>query len=215
MNKADSVLLSTAYLGPIQYYCKLIDYPNICIEAYEHYTKQTYRNRCNILSANGMLSLSIPVKKTDDLKIYTKDIRIDYNSRWTLIHQRAIESAYRSSPFYIYYADDIMPMYEKKFNFLLDFNTEFQNVISELIGIKSKVQLTSDFKKVEGTLDDFTVSISPKLLNQKPDNTFQCISYYQVFEQKFGFVANLSILDLLFNMGPSAIDILNSCIVKI
>ena len=215
MNKADTVLLSSAYLGSIQYYCKLISYKNIYIEAFEHYTKQTYRNRCNILSANGQLSLIIPVKKTDNLKNYTKDIRIDYNSRWPLIHQKAIESAYRSSPFYIYYADDIMPLYEKKFDFLIDFNTEFHNIINELIGIKPKVQLTSDFKKIEENFDDFTVSISPKVLNQKPDNAFHCVSYYQVFEQKFGFVPNLSILDLLFNMGPSAIDVLNSCIVKI
>ena len=215
MNKTDTILLSTAYLAPFQYYCKLISYQNIYIEAVENYTKQSYRNRCNILSANGLLSLSIPVNKTDNLKVYTKDIRIDYNSRWPLIHQRAIESAYRSSPFYIYYADDIIPLFEKKFEFLLDFNTEFQNIVTELIGIKINVKFTSDFKKVENTdFDDFTDLISPKSSKQKPDNTFHCVSYYQVFEQKFGFIPNLSILDLLFNMGPSTIDVLNSCISK-
>jgi aspartyl/asparaginyl-tRNA synthetase len=147
VSNINSVLLSTAYLAPIQYYTKLLSYQNIYVEAFENYTKQTYRNRCNILSANGQLSLSIPVKKTEAIKIHTKDIQIDYSSRWQLIHERAIESAYRSSPFYIYYADDIKPLYEKQFDTLLEFNLAFQKVICELIGIKHNPILQPIIKK--------------------------------------------------------------------
>ena len=110
----DSALLSTAYFAPIQYYCKLFSYANIYIEVYENYIKQTYRNRCNIMAANGPLSLTIPIKKTDEIKVLTKDVKIDYDSRWMPIHLRAIESAYRSSPFYMYYIDDIIPCFLKR-----------------------------------------------------------------------------------------------------
>jgi hypothetical protein len=203
-----NVLLSTAYLAPIQYYSKLVNYKNIYIENFENYSKQSFRNRCNILSSNGILTLSIPVKRSSEPKILIKDIKIDNESRWKNIHLKAIESAYRSSPYYIYYADDIYKIIEKPEVFLIDLNNKLQEKIIELLGIRITFINTTDFKNVKATFDDFSDTIHPKERKKKPDNHFSPNSYYQVFNSKFGFVPNLSIIDLLFNMGPNSLEIL-------
>ena len=116
------VYIATAYLGPIQQYCKMLQYPEVRIETAENYVKQTYRNRCSIAAANGPLSLSIPIVKPDTLKCQTKDIRISDHGNWRHLHWNALVSAYNMSPFFEYYADDFAPFYEKKYEFLLDFN---------------------------------------------------------------------------------------------
>jgi hypothetical protein len=208
---SDSALLSTAYFAPVQYYCKLFSYPNIYIEVYENYCKQTYRNRCNIMAANGVLLLTVPIKKTGD-KILTKDVRIDYDSRWLPIHLRAIESAYRSSPFYMYYIDDILPILNNKPQFLVDLNLELQNTILELLGFKPTIEKTIDFKKTPINCIDLSEAIHPKESKKKPDDNFLLETYYQVFSEKYGFMPNLSILDLLFNMGPSSIEVIQQSV---
>lgn len=213
MNRlSDTVLLSTTYFGPVQYYCKLISYKNIYIEKFEHYSKQSFRNRCNIVSANGVLSLSIPVQKTDNMKMLTKDVQIDYHTRWPQIHWRAIESAYKSSPFFMYYADDIEPFYNQQFNSLIDFNSQLQQTIIELIGCNINISYTEGYKTIAADFDDFADTIHPKINKSQPDNTFVFEKYYQVFERKHGFKENMSILDLLFNMGPAALDVLQKSI---
>lgn len=107
------VYIATAYLGPIQQYCKMLQYPEVRIETAENYVKQTYRNRCVIAAANGPLSLSIPIVKPDTLKCQTKDIRISDHGNWRHLHWSALVSAYNMSPFFEYYADDLAPFYEK------------------------------------------------------------------------------------------------------
>jgi hypothetical protein len=206
----NSVLLSTAYLAPTQYYSKLISYPTIFIEYYEHYAKQSYRNRCNILSANGPLSLSIPVQRGSESKILTQEVRIDNHCRWKSVHLKAIESAYRSSPFYIYYIDDLLPIFNQTHEFLVDFNSEIQNAILDLLSVKANIIPTQDFRKAKNPFDDYVERIHPKSRMMQEDPTFNPTPYYQVFESKFGFIPNLSILDLLFNVGPSALEILQS-----
>jgi hypothetical protein len=203
-----NILLSTAYLAPVQYYSKLANYNNIFIEYFENYSKQSFRNRCNILSSNGPLALSIPVKRSEDIKVLIKDIKIDNDCRWKNIHLRAIESAYRSSPYYIYYADDILNILKKQFVFLIDLNNEIQQKVLELLGLEINILNTIDFKNVPLPCYDFSDSIHPKDRKKKPDNHFSPKSYYQVFNSKFGFVPNLSIVDLLFNMGPNSLNIL-------
>lgn len=208
-----SALFSTAYLAPIQYYSKFLIYGNIFIEKFEHYSKQSYRNRCTIMSANGLLNLSIPVKRESDIKVHTKDIRIDNDKRWASIHWRAIESAYRSSPFYIYYAEDLQAILNKKYEFLIDLNLELQDLLVSLLGVKANIQYTSDYKSVTAPFDDYSQSIHPKERFKIADNTFIQEPYYQVFEQKYGFKENLSIIDLLFNMGTSATEILQKSVI--
>ena len=210
MNVPETVILSTSYLAPVQYYCKLSGYKNILIEAFENYSKQSYRNRCVILGANGPLTLSIPVKRNNCIKIHTRDIKIDYNSRWQSVHWRAIESAYRSSPFFIYYADDIEPFYRKKIEFLMDYNTQLQEKILNQLNLKPEIIFTHEYIYTTENMDDYRDTIHPKQRMQRSDVNFSPQAYYQVFENKFGFVLNLSIIDLLFNMGPSAVEMLKS-----
>ncbi len=202
------VLLSTAYLAPIQYYSKFLLYDEIYIEVHENYPKQTYRNRCKIYGANGELSLSIPVKKLD-IKVKTKDILIDYDTNWRKLHWKSIESAYRSSPFFEYYQDDFMPFYEKKYKYLIDLNTDLQLMILEHLDYDVKINKTEAYKTDhEIGVDDFRNKIHPKLnIN---DDQFKIKSYTQVFKQKLGFVPNLSIIDLLFNEGPNTLETLKS-----
>ena len=208
-----TVLLSTTYLGPIQYYSKLISADSVILERFEHYPKQTYRNRCVIYSANGPQTLSIPVTKGQELKIYTKDVRIDYSMNWQKIHFKAIESAYRCSPFYQYYIDDFIPFYDTKYEFLCDFNLALLTKILKTIGLQCNLTETKEYIK-PSTYDylDFRDLIHPKQRMFVPDNSFQPPMYHQVFEPKFGIITNLSIIDLLFNTGPETLNILHQSI---
>ena len=208
----EAILLSTAYLAPIQYYCKLISYKEIFIEYFENYSKQSFRNRCTILSANGPLSLTIPIKKIHTPKICIKDVQIDHEKRWKEIHLRAIGSAYRSSAFFLYYFDEISFVYQKNHEYLFDFNNDLQVIIMKFLGIEKEIKLTYSFKSLPFLFDDFADSIHPKKRMNKYDDKFTPQDYFQVFEKKFGFVPNLSIIDLLFNSGPSTVEILKESI---
>jgi hypothetical protein len=207
-----TALLSTTYLGPIHYFTKFLLYTNICIEIYENYTRQTYRNRCIIFGANGKLSLSIPVLKGDEHKIRTKDIRIDYQKQWQKLHWKSIESAYRSSPFYEYYIDDITGFYRKKYDFLFDFNMEIIYTLLKMLDLNITIEFSDKFiTNVNDHFEDMRDLIHPKR-SYRADQTFLPVEYTQVFNSKHGFIPNLSIIDLIFNEGPDAVEILKRSI---
>lgn len=193
----DSILLSAAYLAPVEYYTILANSKEILLEGHEYYQKQTYRSRCKISTANGTMDLSIPVDKSG--KQLIRDIRISAHNDWQTHHWRSIESAYSSSPFFEYYSDDIQPFFEKKWVFLWDFNLEIQQVICNLLEINPKIAITDTYKMSATGILDLRDRIHPK-----KNSLIEIGPYYQVFEQKYGFIANLSILDLLFNMGNEA-----------
>lgn len=204
--------LSSAYLAPVEYYTKLVSYDKILIEQYDHYTKQTYRNRCTIASPAGELALSIPVVKPDSLKCPMKDIRISDHGNWRHLHWNAIESAYNSTPFFEYYKEDFRPFYEKKYEFLADFNEELCRLVCQLIDIQPDIERTSEYKTAFAPDEhDFREIIHPKKDFRIADPEFIPQSYYQVFESKLGFLPNLSIIDLLFNMGPESLLVLQKC----
>lgn len=203
MQNIKTAILSTAYFPPIQYISKLIRHRNVIIEKHENYSKQSYRNRCIIYSANGVQTLSIPVKKKTG-KVIITDIEIDYTENWQTIHLRSIDSAYRSSPFYEFYIDAFLAFFKKKYKFLIDLNIEITHKILNEIEEKSDISFSNKYIDSEEE-NDFRETIHPKKNKQTKDTDFVLKPYTQVFSDKFGFKENLSILDLLFNEGPNTI----------
>ncbi len=203
-----TALLPTAYLPPIQYYSKLLVYPQVIIEHYEHFPKQTYRNRSYILSPNGKLLLVVPLKSRTERTI-TKDIRISYNDNWQKLHWRSMEAAYRRSAYFEYYEDELHPFYtEKKFEFLIDLNMALTGLINSLLKINFTPGSTSRYEELYVDYKDFRSTLSPKV-DFSTDPEYQVKIYPQVFDTKQDFIPNLSIVDLLFNQGPGALDYLN------
>jgi len=204
-----TIYLSSAYLAPVEYFSKLKAYDKIYIEQHDHYVKQTYRNRCNIAGPEGVLSLSVPIIRPDTPKCAMKDIRISDHGNWRHLHWNAIESAYNNTPFFEYYKDDLRPFYENKYTFLADFNEELRCKICELMDISPVVEHTAsyhtDFLPDEA---DYREVIHPKKDYTEVDQDFLPKPYYQVFESRHGFLPNLSVIDLLFNMGPESVLVL-------
>ena len=198
-----TIILPTTYLGNLLYYTHLIQ-DNSIIDVHSHYAKQTYTNRCTILSTNGPQDLTIPVVKPKD-KTPIKDIRISTHDNWQQLHWRAIQSAYNSTPFFEYFCDDYAPFYEKKWDFLLDFNLEIQQKTLELLNfINIPITLSDSYIEPQNfNTKDLREVINPKKFDVSLYNNLNT-PYYQIFNQKFGFMPNLSIIDLLFNMGNEA-----------
>lgn len=209
MRAENTVLLTTSYFGSIQYFTKFLIHPHRIIERYDHYTKQSYRNRCTIYGANGVLALSIPVLKGPGHKSHVKDIRIDYNKNWRKLHWKGIESAYRHSPFFEFYMDDVQSFLDKKHSFLIDLNLDIMDYLLEALEISGGYSLTKEFTE-QGCeqFNDCRETIHPKKkFSEDPD--FRAEPYPQVFADRLGFQKNLSVIDLLFNEGPNARSLLD------
>ena len=200
-------LLSSAYFGPVQWYQKLHRYDRCFIERYDNYVKQTYRNRCVIAATGGPQTLTVPIERYEGRKCLIRDIRISDHGSWRHLHWNALVSSYGESPFFDYYADDIRPFFERRWEFLFDFNLEITHTICSLLDIRPTIELTGEYLQAEDVCaDDFRDAIRPK--HPLTDATFSPRPYYQVYAQKHGFIPNLSILDLLFNEGPEGIFLL-------
>ena len=195
------VLLSTTYFGPVQWYQKLHRADVVQIEKWESFIKQTYRNRCLIATTNGIQILTVPIVRNESPLI--KDIRISDHGNWRHLHWNALQSAYGESPFFEYYQDDIRPFFEKRWDYLLDYNEAICQKMCELIDIQPSIQYSSDFVAEPNNVSDYRIAINPK--HPVPDADFTPKPYYQVYSSKHGFLSNLSVLDLLFNMGPEGI----------
>lgn len=197
-------LLSSAYLAPVRYYAHLYTAPHAVIETCDNYVKQTYRNRCLIAGPNGVQALTVPIEKTALGKTAMRDIRISDHGNWRHLHWNALQSSYERSPFFEYYADDLRPFYERRIGFLLDFNEGLQQTILNLLDLSPTILHTDAYLAAPSEdMLDLRELISPKRPLQD-DTTFTPQPYYQVFSHKHGFQADLSIVDLLFNMGPEA-----------
>ena len=195
-----AVLLSTAYFPPAEYFYLIAHSNKVLIEKWENYLKQTYRNRCRILGANGPLTLTVPVLRGSFHKTPIRDLRIDNSRRWRELHLRSITSAYATAPFYEYYFDIIDGVIRKQFSFLLDLNAEALSAVTEAIGITRETAFTEEYVPEGAPEGDYRYLITPK----KPSRAggFKDMQYMQVFSERFGYIPGLSIIDVLLNNGP-------------
>jgi hypothetical protein len=197
------ILVSTAYLPPVEYFSVISHAHEIYIEREENYIKQSYRNRCYILSAHGRQLLSVPVYLGSQHKTPLKEIRIDYSKRWQQVHLRALTAAYNSSPYFQYYFENFEKTITRKIDFLIDLNSELTQTVLDILKLKIKLTCTTDFEPAGFIDNDYRYNISPKKQSQ-----FSVKEYMQVFNNNCRFVQGLSIVDLIFNMGPEAVGYL-------
>ncbi len=193
-----SNIFPTAYLPSIEYVSLFLKTDDVSIELYETYQKQSCRTRCNVMTANGIQTLTIPVIKTNGNHTLTKDIEISYKEAWQQIHLRCLESAYRKSAYFDYYFPYFEKIYKQKFNTLIELNDYCLKTILKLLKVKKEYSYTEDFEKITDD-KDFRISLS-----KNNYNNFEMKPYYQVFADRHGFVSNLSIVDLLFNEGSNS-----------
>ena len=197
-------VLSSVYCGSIEYYSVLNNAEEVLIDSHEHYAKQTYRNRCEIYGANGKLNLTIPLVRRGK-RVAVHDAQIENDFGWRKLHWRSIESAYRSSPYFEFYEHHFIPIFEKEHTHLFRLNQEIQNKIIQILDLGVIIKETESYQKDHSGYTDYRDKIHPKIA---PKNKLAGKRYIQVFESKYGFIPNLSILDLLFNEGPNAINFL-------
>ena len=197
-------VLPMFYLPPVEYFTQLNRYkPDILIEREEHFPKQTYRNRANIYSPEGILTLVVPVVKGSKTHTKIKDVKISYDFAWQRLHWQSLSACYRRSAYFEYYEDDFAPFFESKTTYLFDYNEQLLQLLLKLTKIKTEISYTDEYHADYSNLHDFRNSIHPKKetdMQQKP--------YFQVFEERNGFLKNLSIIDLLFNQGPQSVNYL-------
>jgi hypothetical protein len=197
-------VLPMFYLPPVEYFTELNIYnPDFVIEKHEHFPKQTYRNRCNICSPDGLLTLVVPVVKGSKMHTPVKDVKISYDFRWQRLHWMSLQACYRRSAYFEYYEDDFAIFYEMKEPFLFDYNEKMLIMLLKLLKIKATIEYTKAYEAEYINLRDFRDSIHPKKASAFPQKP-----YYQVFEERQGFMQNLSIVDLLFNQGPQSLNYL-------
>jgi len=203
-----SVLIHPCYFGPIDLYVAIAQAERLVVEKKDNYQKQTYRTRQYIYGANGKLLLNVPIKhrenKTDQHQKY-KDIKIENAFKWQRLHWKSLEAAYRTSPFFEFYEDDFVGLFENQPTFLMDFNLKCMEVVFDFLGIDFQFEFTEEFQ-----LHPKDISDQRQLVTSKRKPYSELLPYIQVFQAKYGYLSNLSILDLLFNQGPSSLDYLQS-----
>ena len=195
------LLIGLEYLGSINYYRLLMQYDKVWLEQHENFVKSSYRNRCYITGPNGILMLSIPVKGGKSHRQQYIETQIDYESReWQKIHWKSFCAAYRRSPFFEYYEDAFHPFYHKHFNTIFDYNWQLMQLIIKLVGLDITIGLTDEYEKAPtGQIDDYRMTNRP---NSPALDHLAVPDYQQVFIERTGFIPHLSIVDLLFNLGP-------------
>jgi hypothetical protein len=192
------VVIPAVYFGNIEYFHLLLEHNEIGISTVDGYRKQTYRNRCSILTANGVMKLSIPVDRTNGANTLTSEAQITYAANWQKDHLKALESAYRKSPYYEFYIDGLEAVFAKQHTSLIEFNLELTQWLIDRIGLSCTLQTIN-----RPLGDEYKFSVDPK-----NKSTFNTYPYIQTFSERFEFEPNLSVLDLLFNEGPNSISIL-------
>ncbi|MCA0132260.1 WbqC family protein [Winogradskyella alexanderae] len=189
-------LIHPSYFPNLAQFSIILNTENVVFEVYDNYQKQTYRNRAEIYGANGKLTLTVPVIYSQKNRQLYKDVKIANDGNWQQAHLKSLQSAYRMSPFFEFYIDDLMPLFKDRFEYILDLNLKCFEILSSCLQLDLSIQFTECFEKIPTKLKDFR-----HLINRN-SGVFKFQPYTQVFTEKHGFIANLSILDLLFNEGP-------------
>lgn len=199
MDKA--AILPLFYLPPTEFFSELYTHKaELIIEQYEHLPKQTYRNRASIQSPNGKLDLIVPVIKGSKVHTKIKDVRISYDFKWQRLHWMSLQTSYRRSAYFEFYEDDFAPFYEKKYNFLFDYNLQLVEMLLGFLKLKPELKFTNEYHKEYLLADDYRGSINPK-----NTGNYSAKPYFQVFDDRNGFMPNLSVVDLLFSQGPQSL----------
>ena len=198
------LLLHPCYFGPISEFVAIAKAETVIFENWDNYQKQTYRNRMYIYGANGKLSLNIPIKHTGDKSQHQryKDVRIENDFNWQKQHWKSLQTAYRTSPFFEYYEDDFAPLYQRKREFLMDFNYECLDLMTECLNLDFKAQKTEEYILTPPE----PIKDLRRLVNAKQEGLMELEPYPQVFQEKMGYLPGLSIVDLLFNEGPASLS---------
>lgn len=197
-------LFTTAYFPSVSYMAHFLKEDAPVIEVWETYHKQTYRNRCRVMTANGVERLSVPVIKVNGNHTMTKDIVISYVDPWQQIHRRCLESAYKAAPYFDHYYDFLKPIFETRFEKLIELNDATLQAVLRMLKAKKEIVHTTDY--VHESENDLRDAFSPKTI----PNSNLYPEYYQVFSAKFPFAPDLSVLDLIFNEGPEAVTYLDT-----
>ena len=192
------ITLPLSYFGPIEEFAYLAQNKIVTYESKEHFVKQSYRNRCIIYGANGLLRLTVPLVLKSREKTAMEHVKISYAENWQAQHWKSIKSAYKNSPFFDHYEELLLPLFFEEVDTLKNLNIKILNTIKQCIQINCETVLNEEFKAY--TENDLRLSIHPK-----KEPTLKLPRYIQVFEERYGFHKNLSILDLVFNEGPSAL----------
>lgn len=204
------ILLHPSYFPSIANFVAIANAEEVIWEMQDNFVKQTYRNRCYVYGANGKLALNIPVIYTQKDRQKYRDVKLFNEENWQKIHWKSLLSAYRTSPFFEYYEDELAPVFFKKFTYLLDFNLKCLEFVFDCLQSELPISHTKIFQKNIDNAEDFRFLI---LAKKEIEQSFE--PYFQVFADKHGFISNLSILDLLFNEGPNAYNYLNDQKLKI
>ena len=193
-------LFSIHYLPQINYLKALLNADEIKFEMEEHFQRQTYRNRCEIYTADGMHKLVVPIdhSQSKEGRSRMRDVRIAYADNWQLQHKRTIQSAYQSSSYYEYFEAEFNTLFDKKYHFLVDFNLAALEMIHSFLKLPLQFSMTNEYFRTPKDMIDSRETFTINNHEVKKE-------YYQVFQTKKGFIGNLSSIDLLFNLGPKGL----------
>lgn len=200
-----NILVHPTYFPNVAHFAAMLKAGEVIFEMHDNYQKQTYRNRTFIYGANGKLQLSVPVIYSQKERQKYRDIKIHNTEKWQMLHWKSLESAYKTSPFFEFYEDELQPLFTQKAAYLLDFNLKCFETILECLQLNINTSETESFQKETTDQSDFR-----SLANSRKEPNFDFDNYTQVFGEKHGFISNLSILDLLFNEGTNAVSYLEN-----
>lgn len=196
-----TLILPTSYFPNVEYFNKLLNAEQVLIQINEVFPKQTFRNRCVILNANGIQQLSVPLQREHGSETTTSEIRISYAENWIKNHLKSFESAYKNAPYYEYYIDRITEILNRKIETLPELNFELLQFLTDKIGLSCELKMEKSNEKIS---DEMLLMVNPKI-----KSSYSGKKYYQTFSERFEFQNNLSVLDLLFNEGPNSITVLH------